>query len=186
MGFYSYPGSWITTWDLPEFKHGMQDFLRLQVVPHFSSGTVERAKCKRAWKSPLLSLRKNGGTTCSLGFSCLFVGKSGNHTYKLQTWINQVRVKWCLPSSEVINFPFAVFWLYFIVLGNEMSEIWESNEKNSGVRDCLENGAGMWHQGPLFQTLFLVKTCMAYWSAIIIIAPTGRLQFFFVSLFVLL
>ena len=25
---------------------------RLQVVPHFSSGIVERAKCERAWKSP--------------------------------------------------------------------------------------------------------------------------------------
>ena len=55
---------------------------RLRVVPHFSSGIVERAKLKRAWKSPhaafrlfsrgviftrtrvslaLVSLRKNGG-----------------------------------------------------------------------------------------------------------------------------
>ena len=45
---------------------------RLRVVPHFSSGTVQRAKRERAWKSPhastrarvsiaLLSLRKNGG-----------------------------------------------------------------------------------------------------------------------------
>ena len=42
---------------------------RLRVVPHFSSGIVERAKRERAWKSPharkgdtrLLSLRKNGG-----------------------------------------------------------------------------------------------------------------------------
>ena len=32
---------------------------RLRVVPHFSSGIVERAKRERAWKS--LSLRKNGG-----------------------------------------------------------------------------------------------------------------------------
>ena len=44
--------------------------IRLRVVPHFSSGIVERVKRERTWKSPharkgdtqaLLSLRKNGG-----------------------------------------------------------------------------------------------------------------------------
>ena len=44
--------------------------IRLRVVPHFSSGIVERVKRERKWKSPharkgdtqaLLSLRKNGG-----------------------------------------------------------------------------------------------------------------------------
>ena len=58
-----------------------------------------------------------------------------------------------------------------------MSEIWESNEKNSGVRDCLENGAGMWHQGPLFQTLFLVKTCMAYDQQLLLLLPLAGCNF---------
>ena len=39
------------------FNHINQNWLwlkgfRLRVVPHFSSGIVERAKCERAWKSP--------------------------------------------------------------------------------------------------------------------------------------
>ena len=70
------PGSWDE--DLTTFFSAA----RLRAVPHFSSGIVERAKCKSAWKSPhvrkgdtrgviftrassvshvLLSLRKNGG-----------------------------------------------------------------------------------------------------------------------------
>ena len=40
---------------------------RLRVVPHFSSGIVERAKRERAWKSP--DARKGDTPTCRL-FSC--------------------------------------------------------------------------------------------------------------------
>ena len=84
-------------------------------------------------------------------------------------------------QTKSLIFPLQFFEFILLFLQTKCQEF----EKNSVVHGCREKGAGVWRQSPLFQTLFPVKTCMAYWSAIII-SLTGRLQFFFVSLFVLL
>ena len=56
--FVSFPKKLTNAWQLPSRgnEHACNCLsrysARLQVVPHFSSGIVERAKCERTWKSP--------------------------------------------------------------------------------------------------------------------------------------
>ena len=66
--FASFPKNLTNAWQLPSRgnKHACNWLrrysARLQVVPHFSSGIVERAKCEHAWKSPHVCKKRQHST----------------------------------------------------------------------------------------------------------------------------
>ena len=97
------------------------------------------------------------GTTHSLGFSCLFVGNWGNHTYKLQTWINQVRIKWCLPSNEVINFPLQFFEFILLFLQTKCQEFGKAMKKIAGCVIVVKKEQECGVNAPFSRPCFLWK-----------------------------
>ena len=72
---------------------GIHSVLRLRVVPHFSSGIVERAKRERAWNSPHARKGDTGGGI------------------QLSRWPIQQRRRWCHATSITLS-RFSVSHVY--------------------------------------------------------------------------